>query len=304
VFDIVTVGHFVIDSIYLPVRRAPFVALGGSVTYVSLAARRLGVRVSVVSKVGNDFPSDYFLWLKNQGIDLSHILCDKSSKTTRFELKYSEGFSSRTLRLLSRASSFSVDDFDHFPKSLAVHVGPVAGEITYEVMGKLRNCGKIISFDPPGVVRCFDAAGNVTLGPLNDRRVLEHVDIFKSSLREIKSLTSSADLDQAVKTIHDFGVDIVIVTRGERGAAVSFEGKKYDVPAFVPTKVVDPTGAGDAFIGCFLAEYIRGKDCFWSSCVGAAGSSLMVESIGAAFSGDSEEIYRRARVLYEKGIKE
>ncbi|MEM2466518.1 MAG: hypothetical protein QXZ47_04400, partial [Candidatus Bathyarchaeia archaeon] len=56
-FDIISVGHFSIDSIInLPERRLPYIILGGSVAYVSFSARRLGANVSIISKVGEDFP--------------------------------------------------------------------------------------------------------------------------------------------------------------------------------------------------------------------------------------------------------
>ena len=139
---------------------------------------------------------------------------------------------------------------------------------------------------------------------LVDKRVLEHVDIFKSSLEETKAITGLDELSHAAKAIHDYGVGIVIVTLGEKGAAVFVEGAMHSVPAFKPAKLVDPTGAGDTFIGGFLAEYVRGEDCSWCSCVGAAVSSLVVEGVGPTFLGDKDEIYRRARFLYEKGIKE
>jgi sugar/nucleoside kinase (ribokinase family) len=107
-----------------------------------------------------------------------------------------------------------------------------------------------------------------------------------------------------VKAIHNHGVRIVIITLGSNGAAVSVEDTIHNVPAYKPERLVDPTGAGDAFVGGFLAEYVRGEDCSWCSCVGAAVASLVVEGIGPTFFGDKEEIIRRARVLYEKEIKE
>lgn len=303
-FDVVPVGHFAIDSIFLPGRDTPFVVLGGSVTYVSLAARRLDAQVSIVSKTGKDFPEAYRWWLKQEGIDLSNVSRDENNVTTRFELRYTEGFSDRRLRCRSQVSPITVEEILHFPKVFSVHIGPIAGEITYEVVENLRGHCEFMSLDPQGFVRRFDDEGNVSLSPLMDNRVLEHVDIFKSSLEEIRAITGLDELSHAAKAIHDYGVDIVIVTLGEKGAAVSVEGAMHSVPAFKPVKLVDPTGAGDAFIGGFLAEYVRGEDCSWCSCVGAAVSSLVVEGVGPTFLGDKDEIHRRARFLYEKGIKE
>jgi sugar/nucleoside kinase (ribokinase family) len=304
VFDIVSAGHFAVDSIFLPDRKTPFVVLGGSVTYVSLAARRLDARVSVISKVGSDFPEAYRWWLGQEGVDLSNVLKAEGTRTTRFELKYNCDFSDRELRSECRAPPITFEDVSFPPKSRAVHIGPIDGEVAYDVVERLRNCGEVMSLDAQGLVRRFDERGNVTLGPLLDERVLGLIDIFKSSLSEVQTVTGFLELEPAVKAIHDHGVKIVIITLGSNGAAVSVEDAIHRVPACKPEKLVDPTGAGDAFIGGFLAEYVHGEDCSWCSCVGAAVASLVVEGVGPTNFGDREEIIRRARFLYEKEIKE
>jgi len=303
VFDIVSVGHFSLDSIFLPDRNTPFVVLGGSVAYVSFAARRLDARVSVVSKVGSDFPAAYLWWLRQESVDLSGVSKAENAQTTRFELKYSNDLSDRALRLKNRAPPITVADLPNSLKAKGIHIAPIAGEITYEIAEKLRSCADVLSLDPQGLVRNFDENGNVTTGELIDKRILGLVDIYKSSLKEIQAVTGLSDIDLAIKAVHAHGVKIVIVTLQANGAAVSVEDTIHKVPAYKPEKIIDPTGAGDAFIGSFLAEYVNGEDCSWCSYVGSAAASLVVEGIGPTFFGDKEEIYRRARLLYEKEIK-
>lgn len=302
-FDIVSVGHFVIDSILLPNRNAPFVVLGGSPTYVSLASRRLDARVSVVSKVGGDFPSAYLWWLRQEGIDLSGIARVEDAHTTRFELKYNNDLSDRLLRLKSRAPPITLADLPTSLKARIIHIGPVAGEIAYEVAAKLKECPEVLSLDPQGLVRGFDENGNVIYVQLTDTRILGLVDIFKSSRREIESITGLSDVNSVMKSIHGHGVKIVIVTLGASGATVSIEDTVHAVAAFKSEKVVDPTGAGDAFMGGFLAEYVQGEDISRCSCVGSAMASLVVEGIGPTHFGDKTEIYRRASLLHGKEIK-
>ena len=72
-FDLVTVGHFAIDLIHSPKILAPIPTLGGPPTYVSLAATQLHSKVSVISKVGENFPSEYISWLKVKKVDLLNI---------------------------------------------------------------------------------------------------------------------------------------------------------------------------------------------------------------------------------------
>jgi sugar/nucleoside kinase (ribokinase family) len=304
VFDIVSVGHFSIDSIFLPDRSAPFVVLGGSSAYVSFAARRLDSRVSVVSKVGNDFPEAYRWWLEQEGVDLSGVSKVENAQTTRFDLEYSSDLSDRVLRLKNRAPLITVDDLPRSVETRAVHIAPIAGEISFDVVEKLRGCAEVLSLDPQGLVRNFREGGNVVLGPLADKRVLGLVDIFKSSMKEIEAVTGLSDINSAVKAVHDQGVKIVIVTLGAQGVAVSVEDAIHNVPVYKSEKVVDPTGAGDAFIGGFLSEYVHGGDLPWCSCVGTAVASLVVQAVGPTFFGDKTQIYQRARELYDKEIKE
>jgi sugar/nucleoside kinase (ribokinase family) len=304
VFDIVSVGHFSIDSIFLPDRQTPFVVLGGSATYVSLAARRLEARVGVVSKVGGDFPEAYKWWLTQEGINLSALAKAEDAQTTRFELKYNNDLSERTLLLRSKAPPITIDDLTAPLKALAIHIAPIAGEITYEVAEKLKSHADILSLDPQGLVRNFDNNGSITYGPLADNRILDLVNIYKSSKIEIEAVTGLSDLDSAIKMVHDHGATMALVTMGAKGAVLSVEGTRYDIPACKPEKIVDPTGAGDAFIGGFLAEYVNGENILRCACVGAATASFVVEGIGPTFFGDKTQVYQRARELYEKEIKQ
>jgi sugar/nucleoside kinase (ribokinase family) len=303
VFDIVSVGHLCIDSILLPNRNKPFIILGGSPTYVSFTARRFDSRVSVVSKVGVDFPVAYLWWLREEGVDLSGLVRVENAVTTRFELKYNNDLSDRTLQLKSKAPPITVEDIPNSLKARAVHIAPIAGEVTYEVAEKLRSCAEFLSFDPQGLVRNFDENGNVTHGPLSDTRVLRLTNIYKSSLAEIEAVTNQSNIDSAMRAIHDYGVETVIVTLGMEGAVLSVEGDIHKVPSCPSEKVVDPTGAGDAFIGGFLAEYVNGENHLRCACVGSAAASLVVEALGPTFFGDKDQIYKRARLLYEKETK-
>lgn len=303
-FEVVPVGHLSIDSIFLPEKNRPFTVLGGSAAYVSFAARRLDARVAVVSKVGGEFPAAYLWWLRQEGVDLSNVVKVENAQTTHFELRYINDLSSRALQLKSKAPPITAMDLPDSLKAKAIHIAPIAGEINYEITEKLRSCTDILSIDPQGLVRNFDENGNVGFGSLVDKRIFGLVDIYKSSLKEVQAVTSQSDVNSAIKAVHGHGVKIVIVTLGADGAMVSVEDTIHNVPAYKPEKVVDPTGAGDTFIGSFLAEYVRGEDCSWCSYVGSAAASLVVEGIGPTFFGDKEEIRRRARVLNEKEIKQ
>jgi len=296
--DLVTVGHFAIDHIQSPHDDRPKQALGGSVTYVSLAARKLGAHVGVVSKVGDDFPNAYDELLSKNGVDLSGVGKVKNATTTCFVLEYEDV--NRRLFLRSRAPPILFEDIALMPKAKTVHVAPIVDEISSEVVEELRKKADIVSLDPQGFVRKFDANGRVSLKKWKDKHILEQVDIYKSSLHEIRKVTGLRSLKASMKEIQNFGVRVVIVTLGKRGAVLLFDETLARIPAYKPQKSVDPTGAGDVFAGAFLAEYIKKKEPMWCACAGSAMASFKMETVGPSFGGNEREVYSRANRLCEE----
>ncbi|MFQ6095061.1 MAG: carbohydrate kinase family protein [Candidatus Bathyarchaeia archaeon] len=297
-FDLVTVGHFAIDLIISPRITRSTATLGGSPTFCSIAAKKLGADVSVISKVGSDFPSEYIEWLTANGVDLSGLKVVDGASTTRFILKY-EGYG-RRLRLKSRAPPIGIEDIPDSLRSRAIHAGPIANELSAETISELRSLADVLSLDPQGLVRLFDREGNVSLRKMGEHKILRNIDIFKSATDELKSFVDAADLPSALKKISEHGTEIVIVTKGSKGALVYHRGRVYEIPACKPRVFVDATGAGDVFIGAFLAEYIRGKDVPWCACVGSASASFIVEKRGSSGFGERREVYERASKAFER----
>jgi len=302
--DVAVIGHLSIDRILLPSRSAPFVVLGGSATYTSFAAKRLEATASLISKVGGNFPEAYLWWLRQEGIDISGVIKQPGQPTTSFELSYSKDLSERTLSLKEKGAPIELADVPADLNAKAVHVGPIANEVSFEVIERVKHCADVLSLDPQGLLRSFDEAGNITEKSPVDKRIFSLINIYKSSQTEILALTGQSELKAAIEAIHDFGVGTVIVTMGTKGSVLSVEGAQYNIAACPSQVLVDPTGAGDVFIAGFLTEYLRQKESIWCACVGSAAASMVVEGIGPTYFGKKEEIYARAKTLYEKELKQ
>jgi sugar/nucleoside kinase (ribokinase family) len=86
------VGLLVVGSIGLDNIETPFDkvenALGGSTTYISLAASYFTGPVSIVGVVGDDFSSEHIKMLENHNIDLEGLEIVKGAKTFRYGCKY------------------------------------------------------------------------------------------------------------------------------------------------------------------------------------------------------------------------
>jgi len=302
--DVAVIGHLSIDTILLPSRTAPFVVLGGSAAYTSFAAKRLQATTAIISKVGGNFPEAYLWWLRQEGIDLSSVIKRADEPTTGFELSYNADLSGRTLKLKSKGAQINLADLPADLHAKAVHIAPIDNEVSFEVVEHLKHYADVLSLDPQGLLRSFDEAGNVTENASVDKRIFGLINIYKSSQNEIYALTDQSELKLAIRAIHDFGVETVIVTMGAKGSVLSVEGAQYNIAACPSQVVVDPTGAGDVFVGGFLTEYLRQKESVWCACVGSAAASLVVEGIGPTYFGTKEEIYQRANSLYEKELKQ
>jgi sugar/nucleoside kinase (ribokinase family) len=176
--------------------------------------------------------------------------------------------------------------------------------VSFEVIERLKHCADLLSLDPQGLLRSFDEAGNVAVNAPVDKRMFSLINIYKSSQTEIFAVTGQSELKAAIEAIHDFGVETVIITLGAKGSVLSVEGAQYSIAACPSQVLVDPTGAGDVFIGGFLTEYLRQKESLWCACVGSAAASVVVEGIGPTYFGKKEEIYLRAKILYEKELKQ
>lgn len=298
-YDLVVVGHFALDVIIRqgrPLRGA----LGGPPTYASLAARKLGALVGVISKVGDDFPAEYMRFLNMSGLDLSGLKVVEGATTTNYVLEYLDG--ERRLTLKARAPPITVDDVPADLAAKAILASPIVGEISSLLVSELRKHTEFLCLDPQGFVRSFKPDGRVEMKEWFDVSVLSIIDIFKASFREYEYVMGTRRISEGVLKLHRLGIGVVIITLGEEGSLLSTQDGIYAVPAYA-TKVVEATGAGDAYIGAFLAEYVKGEDPIWCACVGSAAASFVVEAFGPARFGEREEVLARAEELHDKVAK-
>ena len=298
-FDITTVGHFSIDRIKLPNRNGTKSTLGGPPTYVSLASKKLGANISVVSKVGMDFPEKFLQFLERGGVDLSGLKKDVNASTTSFLLVYGSS-GERELFLKKRAPQIKVEDVPDVLDSKVVHVAPIANEVPPETLRKLKSFGSIVSLDPQGFVRRFAENGKTSLRQLEDTEVLKGVDVLKASYNEAKAITGRTSLIGMVESLREKGAKTIIVTKGAEATTLCADRKTFSVPSAKPRAIVDTTGAGDVFIGAFLTMLVRGEEPLWCACVGSAAASFVVEKFGPNGFGSLKQVRSRAMEVYNK----
>jgi sugar/nucleoside kinase (ribokinase family) len=291
--DLLVIGHFAIDYI---VREGEALSpsLGGTVTFSSLAAAGLGARVGIVSKVGSDFRDDYLLVFARNGIDISGVRKVKAP-TTKYRLNYMG--EERNLTLISKCDPIKPQDVKSFgEKANAIHLGPIAGEIPDQTVREVARWRKTVLLDLQGVIRRFDKDGNVSVetNPLLPE-IVRNVTIVKTALKEGELVTKTLGFEKVASSLLDMGCKISIVTLGAKGSYISTsDGESLSIPAIRPRKVIDYTGAGDAYAGSFLVEYTRTRDIRRSAIIASSAVSFKVEGHSTSGFASRKDIEERA----------
>jgi fructokinase len=165
-------------------------------------------------------------------------------------------------------------------------------------------------FDPPAAQAAFraaaraaHAAGRQVALTLSDpfcvgrhraafREFLaEETDILFANEAEILSLYETDDFEQAA-ALAAKDVTIAALTRSERGSVILAGGERHVVAA-QPTKVVDTTGAGDAYAAGFLAAHARGLPLPECGRWGSIAAAEVISHYGARPQADLKELVAR-----------
>lgn len=128
------------------------------------------------------------------------------------------------------------------------------------------------------------------------------VDVFKSSVRELELVMGERDPWNGLERILRQGVEVAMATMGGEGSLLAFGAGRYVVPAHDAVSV-DPTGAGDAFLGCFFLEYLEGEEPLWCASMGSAVASFVVETMGTEIGASPEDIRERAEDVFNRSEK-
>jgi sugar/nucleoside kinase (ribokinase family) len=107
----------------------------------------------------------------------------------------------------------------------------------------------------------------------------------------------SNDLWEMIEAVASYGCEFIVVKCGERGQLLYdvVSSNRWEISAY-PARVVDPTGAGDAFCGGFLAGYRKTYDPLQAVLYGNVSASLAVEGVGPYFALDALSGLAEARL--------
>ncbi|MFO8098072.1 MAG: PfkB family carbohydrate kinase [Salinibacter sp.] len=249
--SILAVGTVAFDSIETPFASAERV-LGGSASYITLAARYFTDDVRLVGVVGRDFPDRYRKVLHDGGVDLQGLEVRESEKTFFWRARYKYDMNERdTLETqLNALESFDPTIPEAYVDSDIVCLGNLDPKVQRQVLRQL---------EAPEYVIADTMNFWIENTPDSLRKTLRRVDCFVINDAEARELADEPNLVRAADQIRDMGPDTLIIKKGEHGALLFTENSVFSAPAYPLEDIQDPTGAGDAFAGGFAGHLLRAE---------------------------------------------
>ncbi|AIX72326.1 aminoimidazole riboside kinase [Pantoea sp. PSNIH4] len=235
---------------------------GGAPANVAVGIARLGGNSAFIGCVGQD-PFGQLLQstLEQEGVDTRCLrqLPDQRTSTVLVGLD-DEG--ERTFTFMVRPSAdlfLSESDLPTFAAGEGLHLCSIAlsaepsRSAAFSAMRRIRQAGGWVSFDPN--LR-EDLWRDAQAMRSNVAEALRLADIIKLSLEELHYLTDSSDLHQGIaRFTTTYQPALLLITQGKAGVTLWRNGETQHFPA-PQVKVVDTTGAGDAFVAGLLAALI------------------------------------------------
>lgn len=237
--SVLIVGSTALDSIKTPQAENPRL-LGGSASHAAVAASFFSP-VKIVGVVGEDFPTKYLQLYRKHGIDLDGLQV-KPGKTFHWSGEYELNMNNRRTLLteLGVFETFSPELPAAYQRTPFLLLANIAPALQHHVLDQSRGAKFVVA-------DTMDLWLNIALDDLI--KLLKRVDGFVLNDSEAQQLTKEDNVFTALKKIHQLGPKYVIIKKGSHGSILSGPKGIFICPAYPLRQVVDPTGAGDSFVG-------------------------------------------------------
>ncbi|MCD6218803.1 carbohydrate kinase family protein [Candidatus Calescamantes bacterium] len=298
--DVLSLGIIVADIVARPVNEFPEkgklvlvddmqLHTGGCAVNTGVALNRLGVSTGIMGKVGNDGFGDFLLKvLKEEGLDIRGVKIEKGCYTSSTMVIVDPDGERRFIHYIGANGKFGREDIDWeiISETQILHVAgamlmpSLDGQPLAELMKKAKQMRKITSLDTAGDV------SPKSLPLIED--ALPYVDYFLPSFEEAKMLSREDKPETIAEFFLKRGVKVIGIKMGERGCYTTDGEKEIKIPA-CKVKVVDTTGAGDAFVGGFLVGVLENWDLEYTTRFANTVGAFCVQEIGASQGIKSRE---------------
>ena len=232
--------------------------IGGNAVNVSMSLLRNGCDPVLFGVVGNDTEGELVKkTLSSYGVDISHLRTENGHPGwTKVQIKDKErNFVAEDIGIQELFHLHNEDlDFIYKSRFSAIHVtgftnwptvfrNPGYEEYINTLLSSLRINGVTVS---------MDFSDNMSSELLEATRNLVDIAFFSCHVLTEEESISIAD------KLSEYSFGTIVLTMGKAGSYVFHNGERFFQP-IVPIEVIDTLGAGDSFIGSFIASTVKGN---------------------------------------------
>ena len=270
-------GLQLLDSISL--------STGGNVSNVGIDLAKLGFRVGAITRIGDDALGRFVLQeYRRYRINADGVLVDRKAQTSATFVGIGKDGERTFLHTRGCLANFrAADILDNLQLVKRAKI------LAFGYLGLLPETEKELEFlfrtikKKTGTNILLDTGGNPRRQPKLLASFLPYVDYFIPSYEEAVVLTGRKTPEDIIRYLYDEGApNVVGVKMGARGCFIATPLMTEYVPAVRVKRVVDTTGAGDAFVAGFLAATIREFSPFAAARIGNAIAADCITAVGAS----------------------
>lgn len=277
---------------------------GGSLLYAAAGLKVWESDIGLVGRVGDDYPRAWLNDFKSRGLDTMGVKILSQKIDLREFISYNENFETNNVNPITQFARRGMT----FPKSLLGYQPAeerqmdeakklLVTDIPEEYLSaraalfcpmELSTQNQLIAGLKRGNAHTFvldPLFANIT--PRARRELpalLNGVTALLLSQEELRNLFwgETHDLWEMAEAVALYGCEYVVIKCGAQGQLLYMAGtrRRVEIPAY-PARIADPTGAGDAFDGGFLAGYCKNYDPLEGVFYGSVSASLKLEGTGA-----------------------
>lgn len=248
---------------------------GGGATNAAVTFARQGIESVFMGTIGHDPAGRAVLdVLDNEGIDTSLVSFSHKFQTGYSVLLLATNGERTILTYRGASTHYHAKDFKLYATNADwLYVSTMSGnmEILHSLFSEARSQGIKIMFNP----------GKKELEqPQKLKGLLDDVAVLCLNREEMQTLFEGADMEELVRHATNT-VPVAIVSDGPNGVLASDRKAIVRAGMYQDVRVVDRTGAGDAFGSGFLSQWALGKSLVESIIFASANSTSVVSHIGA-----------------------
>ena len=257
---VVSIGDLVIDYYY---KNEKFLGINGGMTSHNIIANlaKMGINTTVFGACGNDIQGEIAIKsLEKLDVDVNNIIVLNDVRTRCFHVSYFED--GDKLSFTSKKRCPFCNNKKWYEDSL-IDTDDIIKKINNDdilVFDNLNSRNQIL-IDKTDNKKIIDLGQYFELENMPDKEIIDKIknkfEIINFNERVSKYLIKRLDLNTEIDLYNILKPSFMTITRGENGATFICKGKEYNFNIKSKGKVVDSTGAGDAFISSIIKDCIK-----------------------------------------------